>query len=366
MNELEVYYKNVRVGKLACNNNICYFQYDKNWLKEGFSISPLSLPLKDIVFQAQSDIFDGLFGVFADSLPDSWGRLLLKRYIKKNYPDQNIDTFFMLSCIGNNGMGALEYRPILDTFDFKYDINYDEIQKEVDLALDDKDFNVDLLYKQGGSSGGARPKILININNESWIIKFHSKFDIKDSGLMEYKYALCCQEIGIDMMEVKLIPSKLNSGYFATKRFDRNDNNKIHMISFSAILETDSLTSSLDYSDLFKLVKKITNDNKDDINQLFLRMCFNVYAHNYDDHLKNFSFIYDERIGCYRLSPAYDMTYSETSFNEHTITINNKGKDITKSDLLLVGTKAGIAKEECIRMISKTYNVVSKRLKEYL
>lgn len=364
-NKIDVYYKNKHVGTLARANNVYAFQYDDDWIVNGFSISPFSLPLKKGLFIPNNLYFDGFFGVFADSLPDAWGRLLLKRYLRKKGID-NYDGLYMLACIGKNGMGALEYKPSIVN-DYKDIIDFDLYQKQADLILkDDLNVNIDLLYHYGGSSGGARPKALINYNNEEWIVKFQSRYDINNIGLCEYKYLLCAKEIGINIPDVKLFTSSINSGYFGIKRFDRLEKEKVHIISAAALLEADFQTTVCDYLDLFKLTKIITKDNIDDLKQLYMRMCFNVYAHNYDDHLKNFSFFYDELSKTYRLTPAYDLTYSTTSFNEHTTTVNNKGINITLDDLVYCGIKSGLKQKYCVDMALFILDKVKENLSDYL
>ena len=365
INKLDVFYHDKLVGTIVKKDK-CFFQYDEKWITDGFSISPFLLPLKKGLFEAKTELFDGTFGVFSDSLPDAWGRLLLSRYLHKNRPNEKIDFMYMLSCVGKNGMGALEYIPTQDNKEYKFEINYDEIQKESELALNNEEYDVDKLYFLAGSSGGARPKALIKIDGEEWIVKFHSRYDIPNSGLVEYEYALACREIGINIPDFKLIDSKISKGFFAIKRFDRINNVKIHMISVSALVEADFKSPCMDYNELFKLTKLITFDNKDDIEELYLRMCFNVLAHNLDDHIKNFSFIYDEKKNRYALPPAYDMTYSNTYYNEHTTSVNGKGKDINNDDLISVGVKAGIYKDKCIELLNKVFYVINKRLKKYL
>ena len=364
-NKIEVYYKNRKVGTLAMLNKKYAFEYDEEWLKNGFSISPFSLPLKKGLFIPNDMTFKGFFGVFSDSLPDSWGNLLLDRYLHKNGIFE-YDGLYRLMCIGKNGMGALEYVPeqsmvITELLDFDY------YQKEADKILSKSDdIDIDLLYRYGGSSGGARPKALIKYNNNEWIIKFQSRYDLEDIGVCEYDYACVCKEIGINIPKVKLFDSKICKGYFGIERFDRTDGEKIHMISASALLEADYNTPCADYLDLFKLTKILTNDNKKDLEDLYLRMCFNVYAHNLDDHLKNFSYLYDERTRMYRLSPAYDMIYSNTYYGEHTTSVNHKGKNITKDDLILVGTSSGLKKDYCILKAELVETIVKDKLSKYI
>ncbi len=365
MEKINVYYNDLIVGYLARYEDKYAFEYDSAWLENGFSISPFSLPLRRGVFIPKKMVFNGFFGVFSDSQPDQWGNLLLDRYLKKEGIN-SVDGLVRLSLIGKNGMGALEYEPnqvMKESFVFDLD-KYQEGANEILNNQDSKD--IDYLYRFGGSSGGARPKALVNIDGCDWIIKFESHFDFKNFGECEYNYALACKEIGIDIPEVKLFPSKTNSGYFGIKRFDRINGKKIHMITAAALLEADFRSPCLDYRDLFKLTNILTNNNKDDIKNLFLRMCFNVYAHNLDDHAKNFSFVYDSKLKSYRLSPAYDMVYSNTYFMEHTTSVNGKGTNILDSDLISVGEKAGLSEEYMKEAINKTKEVVKIRLSKYL
>ena len=366
-NKIDVYYNNKLVGTIGMIDKIkkYAFQYDSDWIKTGFSISPFSLPLKEGLFIPNDMTFKGFFGVFADSLPDSWGNLLLERYLRKN-GIKEYDGLYKLACVGKGGMGALEYIPNKE-YKANEVVDFDEFQKEVNNILsNEENVNIDLLYGYGGSSGGARPKALINIDNEDWIIKFQSRYDIINSGLCEYEYSLACKEIGINIPTTKLFDSKISKGYFGIKRFDRINGNKIHVITAAALLEADFNSPCADYLDLFKLTRILTIDDKNDLEDLYLRMCFNVFAHNLDDHLKNFSFVYDENINRYRLSPAYDMTYSNTYYGEHTTSVNHKGKDITIDDLVIVGTKSGLKKDFCLNEANRVKKIVNKRLNKYL
>lgn len=364
MEKLKVYFNNRIVGYLARINSKYAFEYDDEWIINGFSISPFSLPLKKGVFIPNNMNFNGFFGVFADSMPDSWGNLLLDKYLKSKGIDHT-DGLNRLSIVGKSGMGALEYYPnneIIEQIDF----DLDKYQIEANKVLNKENSDVDFLFKYGGSSGGARPKALIEIDNAEWIVKFESKFDVENIGLCEYEYAKACEEIGINIPETKLLKSKYNSGYFAIKRFDRVNNKKIHMITAAALLEADFRSPCLDYSDLFKLTKIITKDNMADLKELFLRMCFNVFAHNLDDHAKNFSYIYDFDTKSFRLSPAYDMTCSNTYYGEHTTSVNGKGINITEEDLILVGKKANLKIDFMQKSIELVKNIVNKRLNKYL
>lgn len=361
INKIDVFYNEKLVGSLFEKDKKYGFKYDSNWLINGFSISPFSLPLEDKIFIPKNLNFNGLFGVFSDSLPDSFGRLLLEKFLIQ-HKKGDITEFDRLKYIDKNGMGALEYVPYYD-INFECDMpDLDLYQKQANLLLDNELDDVDNLFNYGGSSGGARPKALIKISNQFWIVKFQSRFDIKNCGKIEYEYSLACKKCKIDMPETKLIQDQ----YFAVKRFDRLGNKKIHMISAAALLEADFKSPCADYLDLFKLTKIITRDNAYDIEQLYRRMCFNVLAHNLDDHLKNFSFIYNEDEKKYRLSPAYDMTYSSTYFKEHTTSVNKKGKDITDDDIVYVAVKSGLSKNKAVQILNEIKTIVNNNLSKFL
>ena len=370
---LQVLFDNRVVGTLAlAANHKVVFQYDDSWLEQGFSISPFSLPLENQVFVPTKDYFDGLFGVFADSLPDHWGRLLLKRLLLAH--EQNPDKLTVidrLAIVGKSGMGALTYYPEQSFSEENDNTDLDELafqcQKILHTEYSDK---LDELYRLGGTSGGARPKIMTTINDEDWIIKFSAHVDGENAGKMEYDYSCCARKCGITMSETKLFPSEVCEGYFGIKRFDRisdiSGTKRVHMLTAAALLELDFEQPSLDYHSLMKLTKIITRDNKDDVENMFRRMCFNVFAHNRDDHSKNFTYLYDESADSWRLSPAYDLTYSNTYYGEHTTTVDGNGRNPEKKERLAVGTMAGIKKELCMDIITEIKSCVNEMLGMFL
>ncbi len=291
---LDVFYHGKQVGTLAeTGDKRVAFQYSADWIRNGFSISPLSLPLSDNVFvpaEKNREIFSGLFGVFADSLPDNWGRLLLDCYLSaQGIFRENVSVIDRLAYVGSSGMGALEYRPSREK-DFSIDskgLDYDKIAEECGKLLSSKESDhLDELYRLGGSSGGTRPKILVSEREKDWIIKFPLSSDPAISGIREYDYSLCAGECGIRMTETRLVKSAVCDGYFKTERFDRRKDEKIMMLSFAAALEVDFRAPSCDYKTFMQLVRALTKDNKEDKEQMFRQMCFNVEMHNLDDHTK--------------------------------------------------------------------------------
>ena len=371
---LQVFYNEKKVGTLALmKNNIVAFEYDSNWITNGFSISPFSLPLKKQVFIPRIDPFDGLYGVFSDSLPDGWGRLLVDRMLNsQNINPREISQIDRLAIVGETGMGALSYKPEYNLLEDKdYQEDYDNLALSCKKILNTEySADLDKLFKLGGSSGGARPKILTKIDNEDWIIKFPSSLDDSNIGRLEYLYSVCAKKCKIDMPETKLFPSKISSGYFGIKRFDRKKLStgairKLHMISVSGLLETSHRIPNLDYNDLMQLTLNLTK-SFEEVEKLFRLMCFNVFSHNRDDHSKNFSFIYNEDLNKWELSPAYDLTYSYSINGEHATTINGNGVNPSLNDILKVAEKIGLDKKKAEKIAIEIRETVRKDLEIFL
>lgn len=347
--KLEVFYHDRLVGMMALyQNRLAAFEYGTDWLADGFSINPFSLPLEKKVFLPKIEPFEGIYGVFADSLPDGWGRLLVDRLMRRNgINPMEMGNLDRLAIVGETGMGALCYRPVITLEESDNSMSLDEIAAECEKVLQTEfSEKLDTLFMLGGSSGGARPKILTKIDGDDWIIKFPSSYDSKDIGRQEYDYALCAKKCGIDMENVKLFESQRYSGYFGTKRFDRvrrddGGMTRRHMVSVSGLLETSHRIPNLDYDLLMRLTFMLTKDIEECM-KLYRLMCFNVFAHNRDDHSKNFSFIYLDDEKRWVLSPAYDLTYSNSLNGEHATTINGNGINPGINDLLEVAKKAGL------------------------
>jgi len=340
LNSLSVYIEKKKIGTLALtSDNLCAFEYDADWLGNGFSVSPFYLPLEKKVFISKQDPFDGLFGVFNDSLPDGWGRLLIDRILLKNkITPASLTPIERLSIVGANGMGALSYQPenYINTEHDISDLKY--LEKEVNKVLnDDYSGDIEALVSKGGSSGGARPKVLIKINNEDWIIKFKSSSDQKNIGELEYNYSLSAKKSGIEMPKTKLFDNK----YFGVKRFDRENGKKIHMHTSAGLLNAGHRIPSLDYKTLmeaaFALTKNIT-----EVTKIYRLMVFNVLTSNKDDHSKNFSFIYKNNK--WQVAPAYDLVYSDGFNGQHTTTVLGEGNP-KKEHLFALAKEIGLAKK---------------------
>ncbi|MCL2757650.1 MAG: type II toxin-antitoxin system HipA family toxin [Coriobacteriia bacterium] len=366
---LEVRIGSKQIGTLALyQGRLAAFEYTEEWLNDGFAISPFSLPLERRLFIPKHDPFDGLYGAFTDSLPDGWGRLLVDRMLLREHINPHeVDALNRLAIVGDSGMGALTYHPSHKWHSAQARLDYDRMADECRKVLaSEYSDDLDELFMLGGSSGGARPKILTMIDGEDWIVKFHSSTDRRNIGETEYRYSLCAKKCGIEMTETRLFPSKQSAGYFGTKRFDRIKTKggairRVHLLSVSALLEVSHRIPSLDYHSLMRLTLELTKDFSE-VEKMYRLMCFNVFAHNRDDHSKNFSFIYDEGSGAWRLAPAYDLTYSNSLGGEHATCIDGNGRDPGIRDLLAVAEQIGLSKARSKEIAGQVLQTIHEEL----
>lgn len=348
----------IAVGRLALKNKRIWFEYHSEFLTTPLAISPFKLPLQPGAIYPNDSIFEGLFGVFYDSLPDGWGRLLLDREVAHHGISSEILTSLdRLAYVGHQGMGALCYRPAYPSSSFiEKQLTLDRLAEEAKLVLESSsEVFFEELFALQGSSGGARPKITAYVspdkkqiashalseNHEPYLIKFPATTDPKDIGAIEFAYSHMARAAGIEMPETFLFSSQNSPGYFGSKRFDRPQNQRVHMHSLSGLLHADYRVPNLDYQDFLKATSLLTKDTKE-IEKSYRLAVFNVLAHNRDDHSKNFSFLMDAH-GIWRLAPAYDLTYAAGPAGEQSMMVLGEGKNPGIQELQMLGRKFEIS-----------------------
>jgi serine/threonine-protein kinase HipA len=239
-------------------------------------------------------------------------------------------------------MGALTYQPETDTGtppDADCDLDWlagqaARVERELPTA------QIDVLRGAAGGSGGARPKVVCLLNPGTdqvladsgqepppgfsrWLVKFRSQEDHKEIGREEYAYSLMARAAGVEMPRTRLIVTA-KAAYFAVERFDRSPAGRRHVHTMGGLIGADHRMPSHDYRDLLKVTQALTQDASC-LHQVIARAAFNVLARNRDDHVKNHAFLMDGA-GRWRLSPAYDVTYSVGPGGEHNMTIAGEGK----------------------------------------
>ena len=361
---ISVYYhgsgKKQLLGRLLLKNRNIFFEYDISFIKTGLELSSFYLPLKTGIIPSTSRTFEGLFGIFNDSLPDGWGRLLLDRKLMGLGMNPGIlSPLDRLCFVGSHGMGALSYEPETPSSSRILPTDLDEIDYEIqEILVGNNDTYIDDMIELSGSSAGARPKVLLRIKNEDWLIKFRSNIDPKDISAIEYAYHLMAVEAGLNVPEAKIFPSKKGQGFFGVKRFDRQNDRRIHMHTASGILNVDHREPSLDYETIMKATLYLTRDARQCKVQ-FRNAVFNILSHNRDDHSKNFSFLMDEH-GTWRVSPAYDLTFSSGPSGEHSTLVMGEGKNPKREHLLRLAEVASIKKEEAQQIITEVTEALQK------
>ena len=357
--KLTVRYHDQMVGTLSLSpdNRLCTFEYATSWLIEGFSISPLELPLKSGLFLAKSRPFAGNFGIFEDSLPDGYGRYLLhKTLIKEGINDFDLSVLERLSIVGKNGMGALTYEPETNLDARQEPMDFDQLQQmALDILSEKTDKDAELLLYNSGNSGGCRPKAVFSDEEGHWLIKFRHTYDPKDMGVQEYHYNEVARRCGIDVPDFRLV----NGKYFASRRFDIDEsNNRVHTATAGGLLCLSLSNPVLDYSNLLALTGYLTQSPKE-VEELFRRMVFNYLTDNKDDHCKNFSYLVRrDKQGRWRwhLAPAYDLTLCTAGYNgEHATSVNNQGHP-SLNDIIKVGTDIKITEKRSRELFDEVYS----------
>lgn len=366
----------VSVGRLALDGGIAVLEYSQEFLASGLRINPiLGEPSTLLVRAKDPRLFDGLHGIFADSLPDAWGEILVRRRVEANgFSYSTLTVLDRLAIVGTRGMGALTYHPEVSHHAEVGSIDLDALASESLAILQGAPSDVLAQIEElGGSSGGARPKVLVGLNDagkivsgthdlpdgfSAWIVKFRDSRDVEDIGPLEATYAAMAHAAGVEMSRTQLLPSRSGAGYFATQRFDRGEGgSRLHVASAAGLLDTEWAVPTIDYDMLLKLTMAITRQHGD-VEKMFRRMVFNIISHNRDDHSKQHSFLMDAE-GTWTLAPAYDLTFSRGPGGEHYMAVNGKGSNISAADITALGKAHGIPQKRIDESIAATIEAVS-------
>ncbi len=392
------------VGAVSWNgrDRFATFEFDGNFLDLGLDLSPLRMPIAGarrgnarFAFRAlPEETFKGLPGMLADSLPDNFGNALIDRWLSAQGRDPaDFSPVERLCYTGRRGMGALEYKPVINTaLEESVPVEVERLLAlarsvveersllKADLESDPSDALLNII-RTGTSAGGNRAKAVIALSEKTgevrsgqvdapegfdyWILKFdgvkdRSLGDPAGYGRIEYAYHLMAKEAGIDMMECRLLEEG-DRAHFMTRRFDRPGGGKIHLQSLCALAHLDYRDAGgASYEDAFRVMRELRLSSEE-AGRFFRRMVFNVAARNQDDHTKNIAFLMGGD-GRWNLSPAFDVTYAYNPAgrwtNMHQMSINGRRDDITKEDLLSVGREMNI--QRCDKMLNEVREAVSR------
>ena len=402
--EVRLWGRTVGAAALEDGRPVAAFEYDRGFLGSGIELSPLRLPLSEIVYSfpdLSQRSFHGLPGLLADSLPDRFGNALIDAWlsIQGRSPD-SFNAVERLCYTGNRGMGALEFLPASGPR--ANQASRIDIDRLVTLASevltergkfqssfegDDSEQALRDILRVGTSAGGARAKAVIAWNPstdevrsgqvgagegfEHWLLKFdgvHGNRDREledplDYGVIEYAYFLMARDAGIAINDCRLLEEN-GRRHFMTRRFDRlPDGRKLHMQSLAALAHFDyNLAGAYSYEQTFSVIRQLGLPMQT-VEEQYRRMVFNVLARNQDDHVKNIAFLMDKN-GDWSLSPSFDLTYSYNPDGPwtalHQMSLHGKRDNFEVSDLCACANTASMKRGRAVTILEEVQQAVAR------
>ena len=360
--------KRCRVGTLAQNRQGVFFQYQGDYVERFANLSPFKLLFDTSLQIAPSFPHQGLHGVFADSLPDGWGLMLMDRVFRQAglLPAQ-VTAMDRLAFVGASGMGSLRYEPVseLSVPVGAASLSVAEVGLQAQEVFDGQTTEVLAALVAAGSSGGSRPKALLYLQpdndavcstqytqgSKAYLVKFtSSRLALgHEEGLCEASYLILAKTAGIDTANWRLLNAPRQSGaqqWLALARFDTRllssgQQGRLHLHSACGLLDADFRMPSLDYEDLIKASSLLCKSPGAGQAQ-FRRAMFNLFALNHDDHSKNWAFLQADD-GQWQLSPFYDVTFSPTPHGEHATSFVGFGKQPSLDAIQRLASHANFA-----------------------
>ncbi|MDZ4328874.1 MAG: type II toxin-antitoxin system HipA family toxin [Pseudomonas sp.] len=343
-------------------------EWESTFIAQPLPVSPLLVKTYTGLLRPRGRAFGDLPGLFGDSLPDGWGRLLIDRELAaRGRSAVDITDLDRLAMVGRDGMGALTYQPeeqseLQDEISLDW---FDRLVPEVGGAATADD--LERLRMMAGGSQGARPKFVAQISVDNahlrshrlpwepgWrhvLVKRRAQSDEVGAVEAEAAYATMARAAGIDMAPVEVLRATSGEAFFVTDRFDRNGAGRLHMQTVAALLDVDFRSATLDYVELLKVVRMMTRDQRA-VEEMFRRMVFNVRAMNRDDHLKNHAFLMDHT-GAWRLAPAYDLSFSRGPGGEHTLPVGGEGRRPGPAQFQAVAAKVGVKPKRAVEVVEE-------------
>src|SRR5665213_321567 len=344
--------KPLPAARVAMDAGLAQIEWSGDVIARKLAISPYYYPPEIGLQAARGREFEGLHGFLADSLPERWGYLLMrKRLAKLGFDIETFSALDRLALVGREGRGALTFQPVTTPTEDIETLDLDALARDATALLRGEEADLaDTLAGLGGGSGGARPKVHVGFDGrgkisvgqgdiapgqQAWLVKFQAPQDPVDIGPIEEAYAAMAEAAGLHLSEHRLIAAKKGPGYFATRRFDRPDDGKrLHMVSLAGAIEA-SPNGPSSYDMLLRATHAITR-RADDVSAAFQRMVFNVLACNRDDHTRQHAYLMDAS-GDWRLAPAYDLTFSRGPGGEHYLDVEGEGRRPTRALVARLG-----------------------------
>lgn len=366
----------VPAARLAMAGGLAQMEWSPEVLASRLDVSALLYPPDPGLIAARGRDFEGLHGFLADSLPEGWGYVVMrKRLAGLGVRIEELSPLDRLALVGDQGRGALTYAPATtppSIVDDGVDLDALATESAAILAGDDSAL-IGALARLAGGSGGARPKVHVGFDaagaislsvgetaagHDAWIVKFPAARDPRDIGPLEAAYADMAAAAGLALSEHRLLEAASGPPYFATRRFDRPaPGRRLHMVSLCGAIEAPSDRPSASYDTFLRATLRITR-HADDVAAAFRRMVFNVLACNRDDHTRQHAFLMDAD-GEWRLAPAYDLTFSTGPGGEHYLTIDGEGRNPTRDHVMRLGTLHGLTPAAINEIVEQTAEAIA-------
>jgi len=346
-------------GRLALASGLAQLEWSADVIGLELPVGGLYYPPEPGLQPARGRTFEGLHGFLADSLPEGWGHLLMRKRLAKLGVDiATLSPLDRLALVGRQGRGALTFEPATTPPEDVETLDLDALAAEATAILSGEEGTLaETLAGLAGGSGGARPKVHVGFDAQgrisvgegetppgfdAWLVKFRAPTDYEDIGPVEEAYAQMAEAAGLRMSTHRLIPAKSGFGYFATRRFDRPDGGgRLHMISLAGAVEADPHVPSVGYDMLLRATQALTR-RADDVSAAFRRMVFNILACNRDDHARQHAYLMGLD-GAWRLAPAFDLTYAPGAGGEHFLDVDGEGKNPRRTQVARLGARHGLS-----------------------
>jgi len=387
-----------KIGTLLLDAGRVYFEYDEAFRTLGLEISPMKLALDSTRLYTNSDdiaYYGGLAGVFHDSLPDRFGTKVIERYFEsKGISSHELSLIQKLMFVGAKGMGAISYEPnenLLEQHNIREMIEISAFADNAKKVLEGESLEVVdgvlAFMDSAASAGGARAKAVVGYNPQSkemiyglrdtlpkpyehWLLKFdiaNEQGASSDYTKLEYIYMQMASEVGISIPKLELLAHG-NLAHFMIKRFDRVENERLHLHSLSGMTHSNiHVPRHYSYDNLLRLTRHITGSQAE-VEEQYKRMVFNIISRNQDDHAKNFSFMMDKQ-GSWSISPAYDITYANGKgyTKEHQLSLKGQTTNFERKILVDFAVEQSLRKQDALHVIDEVQEVLSgfsKRAKD--
>jgi serine/threonine-protein kinase HipA len=340
------------LGTLADDGTELLFEYSAEALAQGLELSPRHLKLRPQAYGGFPDYQHRLPGLVADALPDGWGLALMDRVFRqRGLAPTPLDR---LAFIGERALGALAFVPVDVEGLPLVDLPLLKLARESRQVLAGKDTDTLLaLVLTGGSPQGARPKALVRYERATnevstlpdaaghpWLVKFQAQGEHKEVCAIENLYAQIARECKFEIPATEYFDLDSRLAGFGVARFDIDDGRRVPVHTLAGLLHADIRFPSTDYTSFLRVTRMLTRDERE-VQKAFARAVFNVVFNNRDDHARNFSY----RLGQdrrWRLSPCYDLTFSDGPNGEHQTDVCGEGRRVTRAHLLKLASQGGI------------------------